>query len=58
MLISEHSSKPFLASRARFARTKEGNVVHFSAKSKNEPHSPPLYERSEHRTISVKIVQN
>jgi hypothetical protein len=27
---------------------KGGEVVHFSAKPKNEPHSPPLCERSEH----------
>jgi hypothetical protein len=33
---------------ARFARKKGGEVVHFSALPKNEPHSPPSCERSEH----------
>jgi hypothetical protein len=36
---------------ARFARTKGGEVVHFSAKPKNEPHSPPSCERSEHEML-------
>jgi hypothetical protein len=34
---------------ARFARIKGGNVVHFSAKPKNEPPLLPLCERSEHK---------
>jgi multidrug resistance protein, MATE family len=46
---SGHNSKSFLATRARFARTREGNVVHFSAKPKNEPPLLLLCERSEHK---------
>jgi hypothetical protein len=44
-----HNSKAFLTSRARFARTRVGNVVHFSAKPKNEPPLSLLCERSEHK---------
>jgi hypothetical protein len=37
----------------RFARTKGGEVVHFSALPKNEPHSPPLCQRSEHEKLKM-----
>jgi hypothetical protein len=38
---------------ARFARKKGGEVVHFSAKPKNEPHSPLLCEHSEHEKLKM-----
>jgi hypothetical protein len=38
---------------ARFARTKGGEVVHFSALPKNEPHSPSSCERSEHEMLKT-----
>jgi hypothetical protein len=36
---------------ARFARKKGGEVVHFSALPKNEPHSPLFCERSEQKRL-------